>query len=429
MLFGDSGMVIACTGAGIADDAVSFGACLIGELAIFPIVAVMGKLGGGQAADLGIGADDLHTVDGSDALFGVHDLIEQVGVVGVAGATLGVTTGVVELEFGVQEQVVLVLAAQRDIFADDGFGIALELVVEQVIRNQIGAVVCHQGSLAADCAQPGAVAVLKGEGVGVQPDVAGGVAEQALAVAHHAHVGAVEYGVEGLHVDAGIAVVQDVQAAAFHVEADAGPTMGLIAVDIDIGILDVPVSGIAGVAGIVFHDDLGVVDVDVHVVDRETATVVVAEVDGGVVDEDRIVEVAQVTGIEGVDVAATGLALHPRCGHSAVVQGKHGLSVHRIAPAACVSNGADVGVVEGDLAGTVQTQELAEESSAGDIAAIEGDVAVVQVDASVVTAAGEGSGALTGDEGAVLEDNVLADAQLGCGFAVVVGSGAGDALE
>ena len=136
----------------------------------------MGKLGGGQAADLGIGADDLHAVDGSDALFGVHDLIEQVGVVGVAGATLGVTTGVVELEFGVQEQVVLVLAAQRDIFADDGFGIALELVVEQVIRNQIGAVVCHQGSLAADCAQPGVVAVLKGEGVGVQPDVAGGVA-------------------------------------------------------------------------------------------------------------------------------------------------------------------------------------------------------------------------------------------------------------
>ena len=53
----------------------------------------------------------------------------------------------------------------------------------------------------------------------------------------------------------------------------------------------------------------------------------------------------------------------------------------------------------------------------------------MQVDASVVTAAGEGSGALTGDEGAVLEDNVLADAQLGCGFAVVVGSGAGDALE
>ena len=214
----------------------------------------------------------------------------------------------------------LVLATQGDILADDGFGIALELVVEQIVCNQVCAVVRDQSSLTADCAQPGIVAVGQGEDVGVQPDVACSVAEQALAIAHHLHIGTREGGIAGLHVDARISVVQNGQAAAGHFEADAGQAMGLVAAHVDIGILDVPVSGIAGITGIVEDVDRGILDVDVHVVDCESATIVVAEIDGGIIEEDRVVVGAMIAGIEGVDIASAGLALHARCGHGAVDQ-------------------------------------------------------------------------------------------------------------
>src|SRR5699024_5079055 len=126
--------------------------------------------------------------------------------------------------------------------------------------------------------------------VTVQPDITGTVAQQFFTVAANIHRAIGQAGSLRLNIDAGITVVQNFQTGIGHLKTNAGQSVAPeVAVDNEIGIVDHPVSGVAGIALVVADGNAGVVDADIDIVEGKTAGLVVTEIYNGICEKDRII--------------------------------------------------------------------------------------------------------------------------------------------